>query len=151
MDEKQWVKAKGRIVVDKKEGRIAVHLGHDFVNYYLWLAENELKRCFQIPRHSGHISLALKTHHKVIDFAAAKKFAGKPIEFEYCVDFEIGGGKKGFTCFWAKVRSKDIDAIKKELKIVESQGFLGSHVTLMSTKKMVERKFQKKMIEIQIK
>jgi len=148
MNDNEWVKASGRIKVDKKEGRVAVHLGLDICLYYQWLIENELKRCFQIPRHSGHLTICQKTIHKNIDFAAAQQFAGKVINFEYNVNFEIGGRSKGFTCFWLKARSPEVEEIKKKLNVIDGPRFLGDHISLVSDKKMNFLKFQKKMITI---
>lgn len=146
----QWIKARGRFLVEQKNGRIAVQLGLDFVNYYNWFIQQKFKASFQIPRHSGHITVAVKTHNKLINFAAARKHSGEVVEFEYNPNLMIGGKRKGFTNFWMRARSERIEEIKKELKIIEGDRYQGLHITISQGGKngAPVGKFQRKMIVI---
>lgn len=146
MSEEQWIKIKGRISVDPKSNRIAVNLGFDFINYYVFFIERAYLASFSYPKHGGHVSIFLPLHGKV-DFGKAKKFDKKWVEMEVNPDVITGGKKKGIRNFWMKIRSPEIDAIKKELGIKDGPAFLGSHVTICSEKGGI-RKFQRKMIEI---
>ena len=147
MEAETWIKAKGKLLIEPKAKRIAVGLGFDFVNYYAWLLENDLKESFHYPRHGGHITIANENIHKQINYAAAKAWAGKWIDFEYNPEVIIGGKSKGFKNFWMKVRSREIEIIKKEIGVRDTAGFLGLHITLANSKGGF-RKFQKQLIII---
>lgn len=144
-----WVKAKGVVVVEPYAKRIALSLGFDFINYYAWILEHHYKEAYHYPKHGAHVTIANEVHHKNINYKKAKQFAGKWVEFEYSVDFCIGGARKGFKNFWLKVRSPEIEKIKKELEIYDGPGYLGLHATIAHSKGGV-RKFQPKIIEIKL-
>lgn len=142
-----WITARGKIVCEPQHGRIAVSLGFDFVNYYATLIEGAHKVAYSYPKHGAHISIYLEKIHGKIDFSKAKRFAGKWIEFQYNPDVITGGKTSGIKNFWMKVKSPELEKIKKELKIKDDARFLGLHLTICSEKGGI-RKFQPKMIEI---
>lgn len=57
-------------------------------------------------------------------------YNNKLIEFEYDNYAIRGGFTKGFIMFYLKVYSEEIDKMKKDLNIVDNDGFRGLHITL---------------------
>jgi hypothetical protein len=143
-----WIKSAGKLEIDQKNGRICVSLNHDFCNYYLWFICREFKILPSTPRFGGHVTVALEKIHGELPYNLARTWAGKYVDFEYNPDIIVGGGKKGHTNFWIKVRSAKIKQLKKDLGIKDTPGYLGLHCTLANDKSNKNTKWQPKMIEI---
>jgi hypothetical protein len=143
-----WIKSAGKLKIDQKNGRICVDLNFDFANYYLWFICREFKILPSTPRFGAHITVALEKIHGQLPYTLARTWAGKYIDFEYNPDIIVGGGKKGHTNFWIKVRSEKIKKLKKDLNIKDKADYLGLHCTIANTKSAGNIPWQPKMIEI---
>lgn len=128
-----WINSVGRVNVDEAAGRLVVEVNFDFVNYYNWFIMREFWIKPSTPRHKAHISVVLPKFHRV-DLRQAKTWQGDKVNFQYDPEIIVGGGKKGFSNYWMKVRSPDIDAMKKALKVVDDKHYRGLHITISNNK-----------------
>lgn len=129
------LKAKGTIKVESKESRIVVEMGSGIIDFYESLIRKEYWIQLQKPLHGAHISIALASKHKNVNWQRAEYYDGEEIEFEYDPYLVRGGYTKGFIMFYLKVYSEQIDKMKKELNIVDGEGFRGIHLTIGSSMK----------------
>lgn len=132
-----WINSVGRINVDVAAGRLVVDVNFDFVNYYNWLIMRKFWIKPSTPRHKAHISVVLPKFHKV-DLSRAKTWHGDKVFFQYDPDIQIGGGKKGFHNFWMKVRSDEINNIKKVLGVRDDKNYRGLHITISNDKSSIQ-------------
>lgn len=128
-----WINSVGRVNVDEKAGRLVVDVNFDFVNYYNWFIMREFWIKPSTPRHKAHVSLVLPKFHKV-NLKNARTWQGDKVNFQYDPEIQIGGSRKGFQNFWLKVRSPDMDAMKKALGVIDDKNYRGLHLTISSTK-----------------
>ena len=144
------LKAKGTIKVESKKSRIVVETGSGILDLYGWFVSREYWIKLQKPLHDAHITVAFKKYHKDVDWEKAEYYDGEEIEFEYDPYLVRGGYIKGFIMFYLKVYSEAIDKMKKELNIVDSEGYRGLHITVGSSGKGKSNHiiFWPKMIEI---
>lgn len=133
------LKAKGTIKVESKKSRIVVETGSGILDFYSWLIQKEYWIKLQKPLHDAHITVAFKKYHHDVDWKKAEYYDGEEIEFEYDPYLVRGGYTKGFIMFYLKVYSEQIDKMKKELNIVDSEGFRGIHLTIGSSGKSGSR------------
>ena len=89
----------------------------------------------QKPLHNAHITVANEKFHKDVDWKKAEYYDGEEIDFEYDPHLIQGGYTKGFIMFYLKVYSEELDKMKKELNIVDSDGYRGLHLTIGNTLK----------------
>ena len=129
------LKAKGTIKVESKKSRIVVETGSDILDYYGWFVSREYWIKLQKPLHDAHITVAFHKYHKDVDWKKAEYYDGEEIEFEYDPYLVRGGYTKGFIMFYLKVYSVELDKMKKELNIVDSEGYRGLHLTIGNTLK----------------
>ena len=129
------LKARGTIRVDSSKSRIVVEMGSDILDYYHFFISKTYWIRLQKPLHGAHISIALASKHKKVNWQRAEYYDGEEIEFEYDPYLIRGGYTKGFIMFYLKVYSEAIDKIKKELNIVDSEGYRGLHLTIGNTLK----------------
>lgn len=123
--------AIGTIHAGKENKRIVVDLSKDFIPYYLWLFKKENWINLHSPMHNGHITLANRKLHVNADYAqAAEVYHGQKVSFQYDPNLIRGGRTKGFTMYYLRVFSKELDDIKRKLKIVDNAGYRGLHITL---------------------
>jgi hypothetical protein len=140
--------ALGKIKVDVDKRRIAVELNEDFIRYYLWFIKKAYWVDLHTPMYGAHITIANFKLHSNVDYNKAKKlYDGKIVAFEYDVNPVRGGLTKGFLMFYLHVFSKQIEAIKDDLKIVERANYKGMHITL-GTNKNGDRPYWPQMITI---
>lgn len=128
-----WLRSRGKVVVDEKEGRMVIDLSFDFAKYYNWFVERQYKITPFVGKFKPHISLALPKFHKDVDWKKARKYHGRMIDFSYCIDMQEGGKNSGgrFISFWFFVRSGQIDKISKDLGLTHNKLL---HITLGNTK-----------------
>ncbi len=141
------LKAKGRIKVDQKKSRVVVETSDDIIGLYDWFIRKQYWIRLGTPLHGAHITIVLPSRHGDIDWHNAKKYDGQEIEFEYDPYLIRGGYTKGFIMFYLKVASKDIDKIKEDLKVVETETYKGLHLTVATGKGCV-RPYWPEIIEI---
>jgi hypothetical protein len=128
------LKAKGTIRVDSSKSRIVVETGSDILDYYHFFIQREYWINLQKPLHDAHITVANEKFHKDVDWKKAEYYDGEEIEFEYDPYLVRGGYTKGFIMFYLKVYSEELDKMKKELNIVDSEGYRGLHLTVANGK-----------------
>jgi hypothetical protein len=124
------LKARGTIKVESKKSRIVVETGSGILDFYEWFIRKKYWIRLQKPLHGAHISIALASKHKKVNWQRAEYYDGEEIEFEYDPYLIRGGYTKGFIMFYLKVYSETIDKLKKELNIVDSDGYRGLHLTI---------------------
>ena len=129
------LKARGTIKVEPEKHRIVVETGSDILDYYGWFVSREYFIKLQKPLHDAHIPVAFHRYHKDVDWKKAEYYDGKEIEFKYDPYLVRGGYTKGFIMFYLKVYSEAIDKMKRELNIIDSEGFRGTHLTIGSSGK----------------
>ena len=61
-----------------------------------------------------------------------RKYNGEIVEFVY--DLHIRRGGRAFTNYWMQVECPFAEKIKKELNIVDSENYLGLHITICNNK-----------------
>jgi hypothetical protein len=61
-------------------------------------------------------------------------YDGERVDFQYDPYIIQGGYTKGFIMFYLKVYSEILDNMKKDLNIVENDGYRGLHLTLANGK-----------------
>jgi hypothetical protein len=120
----------GQIKVDQKQSRIVVELSADIIRYYSWFVSKEYWINLQSPKYGAHVTIGNEKIHKDIDWKKAIAYNGKKIKFQYDHYLIRGGYTKGFIMFYLKVYSEELDKMKKELKIIDNDGFRGLHITL---------------------
>jgi len=128
------LKAKGKFRVTKDSIRIVTDT--DFCRYYRWLFNkahyNTIKN--QVPMHGAHINIASPKIHKV-DCSKYLYLNNKDVYFEYSVEGNYGGFKKGFLNFWLDIWSKECEDIAYDLGIVKKEkGFELFHISILNTK-----------------
>lgn len=126
----QLLKVKGTIKVESRKFRIVVETGSDFLDLYSWFVSRTYWIRLQKPLHGAHISIALASRHKNVNWQRAEYYDGEEIEFEYDFYFVRGGYTKGVIMFYLKVYSEQIDNMKREFNIVDSEGYRGLHLTI---------------------
>lgn len=128
------LKAKGTIKVESKKSRIVVETGSGIIDFYESLILKEYWIQLQKPLHGAHITITNPTHHKNVNWQRAEYYDGGEIEFEYDPYLIQGGYTKGFIMFYLKVYSEELDKMKKELNIVDSDSYRGLHITVANGK-----------------
>lgn len=123
--------AFGKIHVNGAKDRVVVDLSKDFIPYYLWFFKKENWINLHTPMHNGHITLANRKLHPNADYKqAADIFHGQVVSFDYDPNPIRGGKTKGFTMYYLRVFSKELDRIKRKLKVIDNAGYRGLHITL---------------------
>jgi hypothetical protein len=142
------LKSTGIIKVDQKNSRIVVDVSEDFIKLYAWFIRKQYWISLQRPMHNAHITIANEKFHSNINWEKAKQYHNKIIEFEYDPYLIRGGRTKGFLMFYLKVISPEIEKIKEELKIVETENYKGLHITVANGKSNGVRPYWPETIEI---
>lgn len=124
------IRAKGKILVDAKENRIVVELNRDFVGYYIWFFKKHNWLNLHTPKHNGHITLANSKLHPKVNYKHASIFNGQTVNFSYDPSPICGGRSKGFTMYYLRVFSQELDILKKKLGVIDNSGYRGLHITL---------------------
>jgi hypothetical protein len=123
--------AFGKIHVNRTAKRVVVDLSPDFVPYYIWHFKKTHWLNLHSPMHCGHITLANSKLHPKADYQqAADIFHGQVVSFDYDPNIIRGGRTKGFEMFYIKVFSKELDRIKRKIKVIDNAGYRGLHITL---------------------
>ncbi len=141
----------GTIHVSKGKDRVVVDLSRDFIPYYLWLFKKENWINLHSSMHGGHITIANKKLHPRADYNQAFDiYHGQIVTFDYDPNPIRGGRTKGFTMYYLKVFSKEIDRIKRKLNVVDNSAYRGLHITLGNVDKngAVAMPYWPEMIEI---
>lgn len=120
----------GQIKVDQKQSRIVVELPDDIIRYYSWFVSKEYWINLQSPKYRAHITIGNEKIHKKINWEKANQYNGKKIEFQYDHHLIRGGYTKGFIMFYLRVYSEELENMKKDLNIIDNDGFKGLHITL---------------------
>lgn len=141
------LKASGTIKVEREKSRIVVDVSPDIVDYYQWFIKKYYWIKLQKPLHEAHITLAKQSLHETVDWKKAIQYDKKQIDFEYDPYLIRGGYTKGFIMFYLKVYSEMLDKIKKELNIIDNDGYRGLHITIGNGKGGV-RPYWPEMISI---
>ena len=127
------LQSEGIISVSVKHRRIVLDLNNDFIHYYKWLIQKEFWWMVDSPLHGSHITIASERHNSSVNWGwAYKQYHRKVIQFSYDENIIIGGWTKGFKMFYVKVFSSDIDKIKNDIGVRDSEHYLGLHCTLGS-------------------
>lgn len=142
------LKAKGKLSVNEKKKRIVLDISLDFVKLYLWFIKKKFWYELGAPAHGAHITLTNPKVHSNVDFKKALKHHGKEFEFEYDENMVRGGYTKGFVMFYMRVFSKELEDLKKDLGIVESNNYKGLHVTIGNGKNTNLRPYWPNLITI---
>lgn len=128
------LKGHGILNVYKPDHRITVELDKDFGDYYRWLIETEDWVKIHPPAHGYHITLTNAKLKHDVNWDKAYKMRGKRVKFVYSAGIWRGGRSKGFTNYYLKIVGDEIDHIKDAIGLVESDAYLGVHITIGSTK-----------------
>lgn len=86
------------------------------------------------PRQGSHITIIDNKIHKNVRLSGAKHWNNRRVTFRYDPNIVEGGRAGVFRNFYLKVECEEINKIKKELGVVDSPRFLGSHLTIGNTK-----------------
>ena len=139
---------RGVVRVDEDHEIMYVETSNDILEYYLWFIRREYWIDLGTPMRGAHVTIASKEWHGV-DWKIAKRlYDGKMVDMEYSPDIVRGGYTKGFIMFYLKVRSQDIEDIKKELGIIDGERYRGLHLTVANSKNRPVKEYWPKMIEI---
>ena len=125
------LEAEGIIKVEHGQ-RMVVDLDEDFSKYYSWFIQQRYWVKPSLPLHRSHITIAGKQFHKGVDWDRAVDYHGQRVKFQYDPYLVEGGFTKGFIMFYIKVFSDEIDQIKKDIGVIESDIYRGLHVTIGS-------------------
>lgn len=126
------LRAKGHIVVQPKQKRVAVQLNRDFCDYYIWLIERYYKIRVGGPMHGGHISLALPKYDPNISWNYARRYHGQEVSFDYSPEIIVGGQTKNFRNFFLNVFSDELQTICLDIKANRKTNRF--HITIANTK-----------------
>jgi len=129
------INASGVIKVERDKQRIVVDTSPDIIDYYHWFIERHFWIRLQRPLHNAHVTITNKKHHNNVNWQRAMYYDGKRVDFRYDPYVIQGGYTKGFIMFYLKVYSKELDNMKKDLNIVENDGYRGLHITIGSSGK----------------
>ena len=132
----------GQLQVEK-DTALRVKLPNDFTAFYLWLIKRRFfgasgagyfdNRQYQTQRHGAHVTVALRTIHGWNN--DWNKIKSNPVRIDYCPEtLQVGGCTKLFRNYWMCADSDDIVNIKRDLNIIDSDRFLGLHITVCSNK-----------------
>lgn len=128
------LKAKGRIVVQPKKGRIVLDLSPDFVKLYYWFITKHYWVRMGTPLHGAHITIYSSKHHNKVNWNAARSYHGFDVEFQYDPYLVEGGYRKGFIMYYLKVVSAEIEIMKFKLGIEDGPNYKGLHATIATSK-----------------
>lgn len=129
------IQAGGIVKFGNKSVRIQIC--DDFVRYYRWFVNKKFWIDTELPMHGAHITVAHPRFHQVnSNFLKAKEIYDRTtVNFKYYPYVQIGAGPpKRYYNFWLKVKCNTAEEIKKMIGIVDSESFLGLHVTICNTK-----------------
>lgn len=127
------LKSTGIIDVQPHKGRMVVDVGFDFVKLYNWFIMKQYWIKMNTPMHGAHITIASPVLHKLSKEnwrKAIDQYHKKTVDFTYDEYIVEGGYKKGFIMYYLRVYSDELDAIKKELGIVDGNNYRGLHLTI---------------------
>jgi hypothetical protein len=142
------INASGVIKVERDKQRIVVETSPDIIDYYHWFIERHFWIRLQRPLHNAHITITNPKFHKDVNWQRAVYYDGERVNFQYDPCVIQGGHTKGFIMFYLKVYSEVLDNMKKDLNIVENNGYRGLHITLANGKHGNVHPWLPKMITI---
>jgi hypothetical protein len=129
------INASGVIKVERDKQRIVVETSPDIIDYYHWHLSKKYWILLQRPLHKAHITITNPKFHKDVNWQRAVYYDGERVDFQYDPYMIRGGYTKGFIMFYLKVYSETIDNMKKDLNIMENDGYRGLHITIGSSGK----------------
>lgn len=131
------IKSGGIIKVEFGK-RVALELDDDFIKYYNWFITRKYWIKIPTPLHMAHISICNDKIKHQCDWSRAVEYDNQFIQFEYDPHLIEGGFTKGFIMFYLKVQSPQIDLIKKDINIIESETYRGLHITVATGKSLIK-------------
>lgn len=128
------IEAQGKLIVDQRNRKVVVEVCREFGRYYTWFITKEFWMNIHPPAWGWHITLTNPKLSHTVNWKKAVKLNNYPITFKFDEYMRMGGQSKGFTNFYFKVHSKEIEDIKQHIGVVESDDYRGMHITIGNTK-----------------
>jgi hypothetical protein len=126
-----WLQSSGKLYIGQDAVRIIV--SYDFVKYYKFLIDKEVRLFTGVSAHGGHITLWNPKLRGKLPPEKAKFlkefYKNRDITFEYDPDIREGGQTKSFRNWYMNIRSMAATSICNYLNVQQNL-----HLTICNTK-----------------
>lgn len=117
--------------VKHENGNLRVYTSLDFIMYYKWHLERQVRVKFGLPMHQAHLTIVNKKIHGVVDTSLLENWNNTQIIINYSPYIFVGAQTKNYRIFMLRCHSNMLDYIANDLNVSKPHHW---HFTIANTK-----------------